>query len=94
MTNDVVSELKGVKVYQYDLITHSYDKVVDNQRPIASLRLLIENIMRNSSKCSFCVSSLEFFEYVVDSNSFKPDIKRLALLTNAQSQKILHNHVH
>ncbi|CAH8542619.1 unnamed protein product [Schistosoma intercalatum] len=88
--NNVVSDLEGVEVYQDDLIVHGSNKVVHDQRLIALLRRLIEkNITVNPNKCSFCVSSFECLGYLVDGNGFRPDMKRLAPLTNAPSPKNL-----
>ncbi|CAH8520976.1 unnamed protein product [Schistosoma guineensis] len=88
--NTVVSDLEGVEVYQDDLIVHGSNKVVHDQRLIALLRRLIEkNITVNPNKCSFCVSSFECLGYLVDGNGFRPDMKRLAPLTNAPSPKNL-----
>ncbi|CAH8483492.1 unnamed protein product [Schistosoma turkestanicum] len=88
--NKVVSDLEGVEVYQDDLIVHGADKGVHDQRLIALLRRLIEkNITVNPNKCSFSVSSFECLGYLVDGNGFRPDMKRLAPLTNAPSPKNL-----
>ncbi|CAH8653056.1 unnamed protein product [Schistosoma rodhaini] len=86
--NKIVSDIEGVEVYQDDLIVHGADKVVHDQRLIALLRRLIEkNITVNPNKCSFSVSSFECLGYLVDGNGFRPDMKRLAPLTNAPSPK-------
>ncbi|VDO89671.1 unnamed protein product [Schistosoma margrebowiei] len=88
--NKVVSDLEGVEVYQNDLIVHGSDKVVHDERLIALLHRLIEkNITVNPNKCSFCVSSFECLGYLVDGNGFRPDMKRLAPLTNASFPKKL-----
>ncbi|CAI2735531.1 unnamed protein product [Schistosoma spindalis] len=88
--NNVISDLEGVEFYQDDLIVHGSDKVVHNQRLIASLRRLIEKyITVNPNKCSFCVSNFECHGYLVDGHGFGPDMKRLAPLTNAPSPKDL-----
>ncbi|VDP85082.1 unnamed protein product [Schistosoma mattheei] len=88
--NKVVSDLEGVEVYQDDLIVHGSNKVVHDQRLIALLRRLFEeNITVNPNKCSFFVSSFEYLGYLVDGNGFRPDMKRLAPLTNAPSPKNL-----
>lgn len=52
-------------------------------------RLVERNITRNPIECSSCVSSFEYLGYLVDRNSFKPDIKRLVLLTNEPSARTL-----
>ncbi|CAH8288137.1 unnamed protein product [Schistosoma guineensis] len=93
--NKIVSGIGGVVVYQDDLIVHGSNKEVHDQRLIALLRRLIEkNITVNPNKCSFCVSSFECLGYLVDGYDFRPDMKRLAPLTNAPSPKILRNYVH
>ncbi|VDP39523.1 unnamed protein product [Schistosoma curassoni] len=84
--NEVVSDLEGVEVYQDDLIVHGSNKVVHDQRLIAlSRRLIKRRITVNPNKCSFCVSSFECLGYLVGGNRFRPDMKRLAPLTNAPS---------
>lgn len=88
--NNLVSDFKGVQVYQYDLITRSSDKVAHDQRLIdSSHRLIKKNIAVNPNKCSFCVFNFEYRRYLIDSNGFKPDIKQLASLKNAPSPKNL-----
>ncbi|CAH8628975.1 unnamed protein product [Schistosoma curassoni] len=72
--NKVVSNLKGVEVYQDDLIVHGSDK---------------ENITVNPNNCSFCVSSFECLGYLCDGNGFILDMKGLAPPTNAPSLKHL-----
>ncbi|CAH8440008.1 unnamed protein product [Schistosoma rodhaini] len=92
--NKVVRDIEGVEVYQDDLIVHGADKVVHDQRLIALLRRLIEkNIIVNSNKCSFCVSSFECLGYLVDGNGFRPDMKRPTPLKNAPSSKKSQNYV-
>ncbi|CAH8583682.1 unnamed protein product [Schistosoma bovis] len=88
--NMEVNDLEDIEVYQDDLIVHGSDKVTYDQRFIASLRRLIEkNITVNLNKCSFCACSFEYLGYLVDGNGFRPDMKRLAPLTNAPSPKNL-----
>ncbi|VDO85415.1 unnamed protein product [Schistosoma curassoni] len=88
--NKVVSDLEGVEVYQDDIIVHGSDKVDHDERLIALLcRLIEKNITVIPNKCSFCVSSFECLGYLVDGNGLRPDMKRLAPLTNALSPKNL-----
>ncbi|KAH9596390.1 hypothetical protein MS3_00000916 [Schistosoma haematobium] len=86
--SNVVSGLKIAKVGRDDLILiiHGSYKVSHGQRLVALLRRLIEkNVTLNQNKSSFCVSSFECLGYLVDGNGFKPDMKRLAPLTNEPS---------
>ncbi|KAH9582584.1 hypothetical protein MS3_00007288 [Schistosoma haematobium] len=86
--NKAVGDLEVVEVYQDELVVHGSNKVVHDQRLIALLRRLIEkNITVNPNKCSSCVYSFECLGYLVDGNGFRPDMKRLASLTNAPSSK-------
>lgn len=43
--DEVVSDLKGVEVYQNDINVYGYDKVIHNQRLIALLSRLVEKNM-------------------------------------------------
>ncbi|VDP64737.1 unnamed protein product [Schistosoma curassoni] len=86
----VVGDLKDVEVDQDGIIVHRSYNAVHDQRFIALLRSLIENnVTMNENKCSFCVSSFKSLGYLVDGDGFRPDMKRLAPLTNAPYPKNL-----
>ncbi|VDO74707.1 unnamed protein product [Schistosoma curassoni] len=88
--NKVACDLEGTDVYQNDLIVHGSDKVVHDDGLVVFLRHLIKkNITVNPNKYSFCIPSFEFIGCLVDGNGFRPDMKRLASLTNAPSSKNL-----
>lgn len=88
--NNVVSDVKGVEVYQDYLIIHDSVTVAHIHKLIALLRRLIEkNIAVNTNNCSFCESNFECLVHLVDGNGFKPDMKRDAPLTNGRPQRNL-----
>lgn len=76
MRSNFVSELKDIKLHQDYLISYGFNKVAHDQRLItSSCRLMEDNSTVNQNRYTFYVSSLECFGYLVDGNSFKPDIK-------------------
>lgn len=88
--NMITAGLRGVAVYQDDIIVHGANPGEHDERLCALLEKFHSyNVAINPEKCTFRAETFSCLGYLVNADGFKPDPERFSLLSDAASPKTL-----